>query len=217
VIKVFTKDAPKMLHRDQKGEDSVEEERQTQAKAEEGEQVAAGQEGAGLKITGPGGEQAAAGEQRDRARLLRDLITEMQRSSDVSTFFLQLVAARTGIHVTDMKVLSLISRLGPLNASRIAELSGLTTGAITFVLDRLEKLGYAHRVRSTKDRRVVLMEINPEALAGSFGNYFMRMADITVEAAAQLTDEQLALIVNFTQKLNTLTEEVLREMQHDDM
>ncbi|GHO68080.1 transcriptional regulator [Ktedonobacter sp. SOSP1-52] len=188
-----------MLQRDQKGEDSMEEERRTQAKAEE---------------SGP----AAAGElQRDRAGLLRELVNEMQRSTDVSTFFLQFVAARTGIHVTDIKVLSLLSRLGPLNASRIADLSGLTTGAITFVLDRLEKLGYARRVRSAKDRRVVLTEINPEALAGGFGNYFMRMAEITVEAATQLTDEQLVLIVNFTQKLNKRAEEVLQEMKNDSM
>lgn len=186
-----------MLQRDQKGEDSMEEERRGQARAEE----------SGL---------ATAGErQRDRAGLLRELISEMQRSTDVSTFFLQFVAARTGIHVTDIKVLSLLSRLGPLNASRIAELSGLTTGAITFVLDRLEKLGYARRVRSAKDRRVVLMEVNSEALAGGFGNYFMRMSEITVEAAAQLTDEQLALIVHFTQKLNTLAEEALQEMKND--
>lgn len=188
-----------MLQRDQDGEDSMEEERRTQAKAEESGQATAGEL------------------QCDRAELLRELVSEMQHSSDISTFFLQLVAARTGIHVTDMKVLSLLSRLGPLNASRIADLSGLTTGAITFVLDRLEKLGYAHRVRSAKDRRVVLMEVNPDALAGDFGNYFMRMAEITVEAATQLTDEQLALIVHFTQKLNTMAEEVLQEMKNDGM
>jgi DNA-binding MarR family transcriptional regulator len=113
-------------------------------------------------------------------------------------------------------VLSLLLRLGPLNASRIADLSGLTTGAITFVLDRLEKLGYARCVRSAKDRRVVLMEVNPEALAGRFDNYFLRMAEITVEATAQLTDEQLALIVDFTQKLNALAEGALQEMKNNN-
>lgn len=186
-----------MLQRDQKEEDNMEEEKGMQAKAEESGQTVAGEQ------------------QFDRDGLLRELISEMQRSTDVSTFFLQFVAARTGIHITDMKVLSLLSRLGPLNASRIADLSGLTTGAITFVLDRLEKLGYARRVRSTKDRRVVLMEVNSEALADAFGNYFMRMADITAEVANQLTDEQLSLIVHFTQKLNTLAEEVLQEMKND--
>lgn len=185
-----------MLQRDQQGEDGMEEERRTQAKAKEGG-------------------QATAGEQYDRAGLLRELVSEMQRSTDVSTFFLQFVAARTGIHVTDIKVLSLLSRLGPLNASRIADLSGLTTGAITFVLDRLEKLGYARRTRSAKDRRIVLMEVNPEALAGGFGSYFMRMAEITVEATTQLTDEQLALIVHFTQKLNILAEEALQAMKNN--
>ncbi|WP_220191580.1 MarR family winged helix-turn-helix transcriptional regulator [Ktedonospora formicarum] len=160
-------------------------------------------------------ESVQAKQQHDRAELLRELISEMQRSTDVSTFFLHFVAAQTGIHVTDMKVLSLIERLGPLNASRIADLSGLTTGAITFVLDRLEKLGYARRVRSAKDRRVVLMEINSEALEDKIGKYFMRMAEVTTEAATQLTDEQLSLIVHFTQKLNTLAEEVLQGMKND--
>ena len=205
-----------MLHRDQEGEYNVKEERRREAarqtEAAEDGQAASGQEEAEPGATEPGGEL-----QRDRTKLLRELVSEMQRSTDVSTFFLQFVAARTGIHVTDMKVLSLLSRLGPLNASRIADLSGLTTGAITFVLDRLEKLGYAHRVRSAKDRRVVLMEVNPEALAGSFGNYFTRMAEITVKATAQLTDEQLELVVHFTQKLNTLAEEALRDMKNDDM
>ena len=139
------------------------------------------------------------------------------RTCSCLNLFLQFVAARAGIHITDLKVLSLLSRLGPLNASRIADLSGLTTGAITFVLDRLEKLGYARRVRSAKDRRVVLMEVNPEALSGNFGNYFTRRAEIMVEATNQLTDEQLALILHFTQKLNTLAEEALQEMKKEGM
>lgn len=193
-------------------------ETQMQAKAQESGQAITGQEKVQPNATEPGGEQATAGEQqRNRSELLRELVNEMQRSTDTSTFFLQLVATQTGIHVTDMKVLSLLARLGPLNASRIANLSGLTTGAITFVLDRLEKLGYAHRVRSTKDRRVVLMEINPQALTGRFGDYFLRMAEITVEATTQLTDDQLALIVHFMQKLNILSEDVLQEMKSDGM
>lgn len=188
-----------MLQRNQQGEESREEERWSQSNPAESEHTGAG-------------EPSPLG-----AELLRELVTEMQRSTDVSTFFLQFVAAQAGMHVTDIKVLSLLSRLGPLNASRIADLSGLTAGAITFVLDRLEKLGYARRVRSAKDRRVVLMEINSDALTDSFGNYFMRMATITVEAATQLTDEQLALIVQFTQRLNTLAEEALQAMKNDSI
>jgi DNA-binding MarR family transcriptional regulator len=52
-----------------------------------------------------------------------------------------------------------------MNASRLAELSGLTTAAVTSMLDRLEKAGYARRVRDSEDRRQVVVEITP-LLAG---------------------------------------------------
>src|SRR3954468_5664923 len=90
-----------------------------------------------------------------RAELVKQVVTEMQRSSDISTFFIQAVATKAGMNHTDLKVLSLLSRQGPLSAGRIAELTGLTTGAITFMLDRLEKAGYARRVRHPTDRRIV--------------------------------------------------------------
>lgn len=71
------------------------------------------------------------------------------------------VAEHLGLSVTDHKCLDLAMRAeGPLTAGRIAELSGLTTGAITGVLDRLERAGYAKRVRDPHDRRRVLLELS---------------------------------------------------------
>src|SRR6266568_3616217 len=86
-------------------------------------------------------------DQPTRGQQIAQLITETQRSSDISTFYIQAVAAKVGMHPTDLKVLSLLMRKGPLSAGRIAELTGLTTGAITFMLDRLEKTSYVRRVR----------------------------------------------------------------------
>ena len=64
---------------------------------------------------------------------------------------------------TDMRCLELIGRLGPLTAGRLAEESGLTTGAVTFILDRLEEAGMVTRRRDTEDRRRVWVEIEPDA------------------------------------------------------
>src|SRR5580704_7571392 len=64
---------------------------------------------------------------------------------------------------TDMRCLDLIGRLGPMTAGRLAEESGLTTGAVTFILDRLEEAGMVSRRRDTEDRRRVWVEIVPEA------------------------------------------------------
>src|ERR1700730_12884533 len=117
----------------------------------------------------PGVTEAPA---RVRAEQITQLVTETQRSSDISTFFIHAVAAKAGINPTDLKVLSVLSRQGPLSAGRVAELTGLTTGAITFMLDRLEKAGYARRVRHPTDRRIVLIELIPEPLQRATSNYF---------------------------------------------
>ncbi|WP_410581637.1 MarR family winged helix-turn-helix transcriptional regulator [Amycolatopsis sp. lyj-108] len=75
------------------------------------------------------------------------------------------IAERMGLSATDHKVLELAGQApGPLTAGRIAELTGLSTGAVTGVMDRLEKAGLARRVRDTVDRRKVLIEVVPDAL-----------------------------------------------------
>jgi DNA-binding MarR family transcriptional regulator len=149
---------------------------------------------------------------RIRTEQVTQLVTEMQRSSDISTFFINAVAAKAGINHTDLKVLSILSRQGPLSAGRIAELTGLTTGAITFILDRLEKAGYARMVRHPIDRRIVLIELIPEPLQRATGNYFADMSQATAEAVKDYTDEQLELVVDFLGKVNTAAEEVVKSM-----
>ena len=84
-----------------------------------------------------------------------------------------------------------------MTAGRLAELAGLTTAAVTSVLDRLERAGYARRVRDQEDRRQVIVEVTPllEERAGSI------WAPIGEEAMAQLArmtvDELKGLIEYF--------------------
>jgi DNA-binding MarR family transcriptional regulator len=81
-------------------------------------------------------------------------------------------AARMGVNRTDLACLDAISRTGPLTAGEIARQIGLTTGAVTAVIDRLEHAGYARRVRDEGDRRKVMVEATPkmyEEAAGIWG------------------------------------------------
>jgi DNA-binding MarR family transcriptional regulator len=73
------------------------------------------------------------------------------------------LAKKLKLSRTDMRCLDLIGRLGPLTAGRLAEEAALTTGAVTFILDRLEEAGMVLRRRDTEDRRRVWVEIVPEA------------------------------------------------------
>src|ERR1700693_3398008 len=79
------------------------------------------------------------------------------------------LAKKLKLSRTDMRCLDLIGRLRPMTAGRLAEEIGLTTGAVTFVLDRLEEAGMVTRRRDTEDRRRVWGEIVPEGRQGVRG------------------------------------------------
>ena len=81
--------------------------------------------------------------------------------------------------------------MGPLTAGRLAELTGLTTAAITTVLDRLERAGYARRVHDAADRRRVIVELTPELRART-ETIWGPIALEAREAFARMSREELA-------------------------
>lgn len=84
--------------------------------------------------------------------------TSLERElSDAVVFFHTALAAHVGMSVADWKCLGLLQRHGNLTAGRLAELSGFTTGAITGIVDRLERSGYARRRPHPTDRRSVIV------------------------------------------------------------
>src|SRR5215472_13280010 len=86
-------------------------------------------------------------------------IAEFQRSSDLVD---DAVADRLGINRTDQRCLGVLwDRQAPIGAGQLAAAAELSPGAMTAALDRLERLGYVRRVRSTSDRRSVIVEITP--------------------------------------------------------
>src|SRR4029453_5897601 len=74
------------------------------------------------------------------------------------------VAQRLGLNRTDLRCLSVLSKTGAMTPSPRADAAGLTRGAMTTALDRIEHAGYARRVRDQKDRRSVRVEMTMRAL-----------------------------------------------------
>src|SRR5215207_9974485 len=97
---------------------------------------------------------------------LIDPIVEMLgfRMSTATVLFHAAVADRLGIGTTDVKCYSILRQTGPITAGELGERVGLTTGAITGVIDRLEHVGLVQRARDPNDRRRVVLELlsNPE-------------------------------------------------------
>jgi DNA-binding MarR family transcriptional regulator len=143
----------------------------------------------------------------ERARLLRELQEESRRSAAGGVFLLQAVAERSGLNLTDLQCINILTSTGPITAGRLAEMMGLTTGAITGLINRMEQAGYVRREKDPGDgRRVVIQPILGElerAGAGFFGSQ-QRGLDALF---AGYDDRDLAVILDFTRKTNVMTEE----------
>lgn len=99
---------------------------------------------------------------RDISAELADGLVEAVRSEQVAHEIAdEHVTEFLGINRTDSRCLDIVERRGRMTAGALAEESGLTTGAVTALVDRLERAGYLRRVRDTADRRKVFIELTP--------------------------------------------------------
>jgi DNA-binding MarR family transcriptional regulator len=113
----------------------------------------------------------------------------------------QALADLAGMNRTDMRCIDLIDQAGGMTAGELARAAGLTTGAVTAVVDRLERAGYARRVADPADRRRVRIEVTPklwESAEPVFGPYleasWALMDDYTDEEIARFTALLRAII-----------------------
>ena len=93
-----------------------------------------------------------------REEIIQAIVEKFKEMSIETIMFHEAVADVLGLHITDHKCLDLIHRFGAMPAGRLGELTGLTTGAVTGIIDRLEKAGYARRTNDPKDRRRTIVE-----------------------------------------------------------
>ncbi len=99
----------------------------------------------------------------ERRELIREVAEAIRVYGSAQDLLDEAAAERLGINRTDARVLDVLERSGRMAAGGIAEQSGLTTGAVTGLLDRLERAGYVRRIRDQQDRRRVLVEMTPRA------------------------------------------------------
>jgi DNA-binding MarR family transcriptional regulator len=133
----------------------------------------------------------------NRRNLLHQLSRALGRELSARTIMLhQAIAERLGLNATDHKCLDMARRGEAMTAGELAELTGLTTGAITGVIDRLEHAGFVRRVRDANDRRRVLIQPIPER-ARDIAPLFESLDAAWSALCARYTDRELNLINTF--------------------
>ena len=146
-----------------------------------------------------------------RDELIQEFIAAIRASQTATDKFDHSVADYVGLDRTAYRCLDILDQEGPMTAGRLAERARLSPGAMTALLDRLEKRGFARRTRDTKDRRRVLVEVTPELrqmAAELFGT-----PDEGAQALAAYTNEQLEFLIGFLRGNTAYQEERMRRLE----
>jgi DNA-binding MarR family transcriptional regulator len=149
-----------------------------------------------------------------RTELAQQLRNEIMGYFGAASDFDERLAKKLKLGRTDVRCLDLIGRLGPITAGRLADESGLTTGAVTFILDRLEEAGMVKRRRDTEDRRRVWVEIVPEARQRLAGLQ-QPIAEEMREVAQRFKAEDLEVVRDFMRQAKEVFQRQVREAVHD--
>ncbi len=135
---------------------------------------------------------------------MEELEHAMRRSSAQGVLFGQSVANRVGLSNSDMECLDFLILEGRVTAGRLAEVTGLTTGAITGVVDRLEKAGLVRRERDDNDRRKVFIAAVAENTA-KIGKFYEHLQRAMLKVWDTYSDAELRLLLRFaTQGYETM-------------
>jgi DNA-binding MarR family transcriptional regulator len=139
-----------------------------------------------------------------------------RRLSARTLLFHQAIADRLGLNPTDLKCLDLTRAEKDVTAGRIAELTGLTTAAVTSVIDRLERSGLVRREKVAGDRRKVIVRPVAER-AAEVGKLFESLDGAMRQLFAGYTDAELKLIEDFAHRVEQLMEaETLKLRRAED-
>jgi DNA-binding MarR family transcriptional regulator len=148
----------------------------------------------------------------NREGIIQAINQKFREISTETIMFHQAIADVLGLHITDHKGLDLIYQYGPMSAGRLSELTGLTTGAVTGIIDRLEKAGYVRRVNDPKDRRRTIIELTRnKILERKLEDIFTPLRNRMYKVLSSYSDNELAFLFNvLTKSLEQSHEELMK-------
>lgn len=139
---------------------------------------------------------------RPKRELIEELIREFRVSGNQDDAFDSLAAQRLGVSDTDLRCLNIIENSRGLTAGELAAQAGLTAGAVTGVIDRLERVAYARRMPDPADRRRIKVEVTPAFYRSAERIWGPMAADWHSTLSKRFTMEELERITAFLRATN---------------
>jgi DNA-binding MarR family transcriptional regulator len=131
-----------------------------------------------------------------RDELIAEVTAEMPRQAGAARRFLIAMSHQVGVWPADLECVSMLAIEGPSSPTWLAEHLGLTTGAMTKMLDRLQRAGYITRSADPHDRRRIIVTAVPAALADLAWRYD-GMGKRMNDAIARYSASELTAILDF--------------------
>jgi DNA-binding MarR family transcriptional regulator len=141
-----------------------------------------------------------------RPALLRTLLGALRRTVTQHTFFTQAVAAQLGVGTTDLDCLLQLHDFGPATAGQLAEVLGLTTGAVTGVIDRLVGAGFVVRDTDPSDRRRVIVRPVDERML-RLDEVYAPLVALLERALEPVSESTLSMLQYFQQRAGAAMEQ----------
>jgi DNA-binding MarR family transcriptional regulator len=107
------------------------------------------------------------------------------------------VAQHVGLGATDAQFLTLLQVHGPMTAGQLADMTRLSTGTTTSVIDRLERAGFVGRVRDKHDRRKVIVTRDEDVIANRIAPHYAAQARRLNDVLASRSAGELQVIADF--------------------
>jgi DNA-binding MarR family transcriptional regulator len=150
---------------------------------------------------------------KQKKDLIGELISEFRAAGNQDSAFDNLAAERLGLNRTDLHCINIIENSGGLTAGELAAEAGLTTGAVTGVLDRLERAGYARRVPDPDDRRRVKLEVTPKFYSRAERIWGPVAAEWATRLGGRFRAAELERVIEFLRTTSELSREHLERLR----
>lgn len=138
------------------------------------------------------------------------------RSGTLTVLLTNAIANKIGLSANEFETIDIIRNRQPITAGELARACGLTTGAITGMVDRLERKGFVKRRRDDQDRRRVYIEtVSDPARWQVISDGYQPLALMLRDYVNTLSDEDVERLAWQYENINDRVERVINQM-HDD-
>lgn len=148
----------------------------------------------------------------DRDGLIEALVREMPWYVSAAVRYQIAIADQLGMPPADVHAVSALLEFGPIGARQLADLMGMTTGAVTRLVDRLERGGYVYRDPDPGDRRRVVLRVVPKGV-DEISQYYASMGTRWEAQVAGYSDAQLRFLLEFLRHGREYTQAETRELR----